>query len=702
MLEKLIKFDQVVHGYRDGHRQLAASLGLNVEAADAMALASDLLTSRSLRDDEDYITAYPLKSEHKYVFARTWPAPEMPRPGCVWTHSLVLDYVTVSKIDDAGFIRSLFRRPSIATLPTYGAPLTHAIDSLADQQAVVLDRHAESAIRRVYGAGRTRDINLCGQGSEWDEKVALAIWSQMPPRLRRTVAFCTQSSSAGLPLDADATINFSSFPGSDMPCPGDEVEPAEDTERGFRLLAKDLTRRYTTPLRRFLRRYSVDVSDPFGAIPVLAEVFLWLGDADKSEDFAAVARLVGRAFPSRRDAQLLKQDLLLGRFFNGSYSAERQALSFLGTLGAIDGQHVLMTIPDEVQLADVFPAIAREPAMLTDLMALRTNVELADLVESSIRHVVKLVPLDVLATLKMSDQQAVELARIRPELLRDETFWLCNASAKKLLLSSCELDEGSVSCFIRVFCETLDQADLEILLHHAPDRVVSSVSMLWNRSAIPLEVSRLIVLQFARSGDLLRKVIACTNVLPRAIWADIGNALASPRGGSIGGVDDWVRILKRANVTGLERHESTLAALLFAEGISSQAIVAKTLLAVSFDVLYVVAWNGALTLQEQSILDPSLPDLGGYRSWDYCRRLACAVLDAITRDKGWEVTLLGMDVSPLAARGIVREIETHRNAQDEFRRLSEKLDDVPDGRRKWGRVIEDAMKYTFRFGPFSF
>ena len=89
--EKPLRFDQVVHGYRDGHRQLVGSLMLEVEAADAMALASDMLASRGLRADEDYITAYPLKGENKYVFARTWPAPEMSRPGCVWTHSLVLD-----------------------------------------------------------------------------------------------------------------------------------------------------------------------------------------------------------------------------------------------------------------------------------------------------------------------------------------------------------------------------------------------------------------------------------------------------------------------------------------------------------------------------------------------------------------------------------------------------------------------------------
>ena len=38
----------------------------------------------------DYYTGYPLENGEKYVIAKTWYAYEMKRPGCVWTHSIVL------------------------------------------------------------------------------------------------------------------------------------------------------------------------------------------------------------------------------------------------------------------------------------------------------------------------------------------------------------------------------------------------------------------------------------------------------------------------------------------------------------------------------------------------------------------------------------------------------------------------------------
>lgn len=39
---------------------------------------------------ESYLTGYPLKTFGLYCFARTWFALELPRPGCVWTHTLII------------------------------------------------------------------------------------------------------------------------------------------------------------------------------------------------------------------------------------------------------------------------------------------------------------------------------------------------------------------------------------------------------------------------------------------------------------------------------------------------------------------------------------------------------------------------------------------------------------------------------------
>ena len=699
--DKPLKFDQVVHGYRDGHRQLAASLTLEVEAADAMALASDLLTSRSLRANEDYITAYPLKGEHKYVFARTWPAPEMSRPGCVWTHSLVFDYLTVSKIDDADVILSLFRRPTIDTLSQYGGPLTFDIGSHVDDLLLVPENYAASVAQRMYGTQwKHCDVILDSRSPMQDAHTAFAVWSQMPPRLRRTIALCTESSASRLPIDAELTIRFSELPAPPPSYSGDEGWRASDTLRGVQLLAKDLTRRFTTPLRRFLRRYSVDVSEPLDAMAVLAQAFLLLGDADQPEDYFYIARFLGRAFSNRRDAQLLKQDLLLGRFFNDSNSTERRPNSFLGTLRAIDRQGVVMTLPEEAQFEDVFKEIARKPSMLAEVMDFRRNPELAELAGSSVRQVVQMVPLSVLSSMQLNEQQALDLAEIRPQLLREPTFWSMHASGRRLLLQSAEVDAESVSCFLEVFRDTLDAADLKLLVEREPDAVASGVSMLLQKNLVPLDVSRMIVQQLGRCDDLLTHMIRKSDSLPRAIWADIGRELASQHDGETIDGAHWAGILNIDHVTRLERNESTLATLLFVRGMASQPVIARTLLGVSFDVLYMVAWSGGLTSQEQRILNERLPGYSTYWSWDFCKRLSRALLDAPPRGDLWVAMLLAMDLSPKTVGGIVHEIEEHDDALNELRSLGESLGAYPDAQRKWEKPIGEAIKRKMRPWPF--
>lgn len=698
--EKPLRFDQVVHGYRDGHRQLAGSLMLEVEAADTMALASDMLASRGLRADENYITAYPLKGENKYVFARTWAAPEMSRPGCVWTHSLVFDYLTVSKIDDADVIRSLFRRPTVGTLSTFGTPLTVDVGPCESERIVLPEDVADDAVRRVYGTRWTHgEIVLYSEGVELDVQMAFAIWSQMPPRLRRTTALCTESSASRLPVETELTLRFATVPALTLSNEVNDRWRKSDTFRGMRLLAKDLTRDYTTPLRKFLRRYSVDVAEPLDAMAVLAQTFLLLRDAQKPEEFFDIAKFLGRAFTNRRDAQLIKQELLLGRFFDGAESADRRANSFLGTLRAIDRQEILMTLPDEAQFADVFRDVAARPSMLAAVAELDGNVDLLGVVGSCMQYGLGVIPLGVIATLEVSDQHAIVFARIRPELLRERSFWSTHAPIRKLLLEMPELDAESASCFMDVFRENLEAEEFQLLLVRVPEAVVTSVAAFWDQDLVPPHISRLAVQKLGSAGDLLSRTLRKARSLPRAIWAYVGHALASQRDVHVDG-DVWAGFLQSNHVSRLERDESTLAALLFVEGIASAPVIARTLLGVSFDLLYVVAWGGRLSLEEQRILG-NLPGASTYWSWDFCKRLTRACLDALMRTGSWRVELLEMNISSKAAEAVVQEIASRDDSLYELRTLRLKLSDVPDARRVWEKPLEEVLSHKAWFRPFS-
>ena len=108
-----MKIEQVLHGYSDGHQLLASSTtALSLSDRRKMALLSDWNEYVSAQeDDSSYMMCYPLPDSPFYVVAKTWYADEKERPGCVWTHSLLIDILGQTSFFDYELLYSLFRRP---------------------------------------------------------------------------------------------------------------------------------------------------------------------------------------------------------------------------------------------------------------------------------------------------------------------------------------------------------------------------------------------------------------------------------------------------------------------------------------------------------------------------------------------------------------------------------------------------------------
>ena len=108
-----IHIEQTLHGYSNGHRLLCASKKFPDSDAKKMTIMSDLSGNEFVRGFEKYFTGYKL-SDEKFVLACTWYAEEMNRPGCVWTHSLILGREVLSEINDKiKELLSIFRRPQL-------------------------------------------------------------------------------------------------------------------------------------------------------------------------------------------------------------------------------------------------------------------------------------------------------------------------------------------------------------------------------------------------------------------------------------------------------------------------------------------------------------------------------------------------------------------------------------------------------------
>lgn len=87
----MISIDQQVHGYRQGHQLLSASITLSKLDQSTIDQLSDV--AGPLRPGEQfapYVTGYPLPSGLYYVLARTWQDVTVARAGCVRTCSLLI------------------------------------------------------------------------------------------------------------------------------------------------------------------------------------------------------------------------------------------------------------------------------------------------------------------------------------------------------------------------------------------------------------------------------------------------------------------------------------------------------------------------------------------------------------------------------------------------------------------------------------
>lgn len=104
--------DQFLHGYNNGHHLIASSASLPLKDADRMSYLSDWSGYvNPYNKDTSYITAYPLTESNSYVIAMSWYADEMSRPGCVWTHSLVVNFEALGQRFNFCDLLRLFKRP---------------------------------------------------------------------------------------------------------------------------------------------------------------------------------------------------------------------------------------------------------------------------------------------------------------------------------------------------------------------------------------------------------------------------------------------------------------------------------------------------------------------------------------------------------------------------------------------------------------
>lgn len=274
-----LKIDQFLHGYDSGHRQLSSSLRLDGRDKQTLLQLSDRSVEAKDLSKRGYLTGYPLKNESVYILARTWPAPEMKRPGCVWTHSLAISFTGLAQIQDVSSLLKLFRRPEDPNdFRNFDEQLKLELKSSCPNLDIET-KLAEKLLHCLYSSP-DGPVVIQSKSTHSLEQTVCAVWGQQWPRLRRNFKFCTlatrdrstQNIKFDLQIKPNADSSFSNEPISS------EIASRYELGRGEWLgtCLRDLSA-FEHPLRNFLRRAASDITggrDRFAELCVLYDLLL--------------------------------------------------------------------------------------------------------------------------------------------------------------------------------------------------------------------------------------------------------------------------------------------------------------------------------------------------------------------------------------------------------------------------------------------
>ena len=316
-MSEQFEIHQALFGYRDGHHLLSTSVELNPRVRQFLANVTDSSGPESPRGFEAAFTGIPVPETKFYALFCTWPAPEMPRPGCVWSHALLLDFGALAKIPDLSILRDLCRRPANppdfssyeVTLSAQESINTGNIRSGGDKL------RAESLLSAFYQHSESCIVILDEQSYPW-ENIVFTLWSQQWPRLRQRFAFSTGSlgdrRTAGMdfdlqiaPLSSERLWKRGGSPTVLLEFP----TKVQSNPWWVRTMLEDLGAGSDSSLRKFLLSYGDEIGATREAFIKLIKIFAGPEPGEEDDPGSRLAQLAS-AFPKPDEALRLKHDQL--------------------------------------------------------------------------------------------------------------------------------------------------------------------------------------------------------------------------------------------------------------------------------------------------------------------------------------------------------------------------------------------------------
>ena len=612
-MEKRPRLQQALHGYSDGHRQLALSTTLKLNDQKRLLALSDISGPGADLSPEGYLTGYPLTESGLFALGRTWPAPEMSRPGCVWTHTLLIDFSDLAALKTLTGVLGMFRRPiGASAAPEYAKPVLF-ISSPQTRLSSLAQNWARQVMRGLYGEPRSR-IVVTRFGDEVDRTV-LALWSQQWPRLRRRFRFCTLATR-------DRSVDRRTF---DL-----QVLPTSDRSARTRFLdvvdaglitsssplwlddaLKDLLHPEDSDLRDLFRRLGADVAvgreafRPFCRLHRALTTSLTQPGA-VSDAIAIVQGEFGEHQP--QTAQAIVAEAAVKRL----EALDERSFAFLW-----ENRRLLHSDTLEAGAARLGrSAWRRDPRLLIPLLGGEgTCRALFD------RTVADLDAAELVAGLPQAPALLNAALFRRPDLVTQPTFWEKLDSVDEALRLA--KDAHMHSAVSALMSARRDDLALRAVQEFGSGVILHVLGAAWDavsdRANVWLHAS-------ARDPAAVAGFLLAESSIPRSMMYALALVLSPEAVPDDYGDDPWLIAIRRGVGQIDVAAASYLAAYLLSRALNRRSRCAAELAQLSFESTHAALASNRLLYKAWRLLEMRLPWSSTWFEWDRCHRLRAGVV----------------------------------------------------------------------------
>lgn len=615
-----MRIHQVLHGYAEGHRQLASSVVVKARDTKTMLFMSDSSGPGVQIPESGYLTGYPLPDSGLYALARTWPAPEMPRPGCVWTHTLLIDYGDLATLSSFEGVFTLFHRPESQTHSRYQKPAPFSEPILLNSLSESEGAWAQTLLAALYGAPTSKIIAARPTALD-EEKVISAIWAQQWPRLRRSFRFCTLTT-------ADRSTDSGDF----------DLQLYVSSSRAFKTQGANLVEAARSP----------------------AQIFPWLQDA--YVDLMSIAggqvrsflKTIGSEVQLGREAfgPLCELHRLIRSFDESNLSLEMAISIVEKKLSSAQSRTVHALIVDKAisvvnNLNDFEFDFLIAHLDLVDATALKASArnlgeqlwrrdfeKFVSFLESDELRVVAnsalaSIPIhDLVDGVQREPKITASALLARPELVIQPAFWrivnvaiqdAMDIAAGSRLYESVALEailhSGRIE-FVELATKTFGSAPLlRCLASMWLDLGADKTSLAWLYVA-------------CRDRDAVAEVLTDGAQYPIEFWVAISKVTDPDHVSSDFGVDPWLGVIK--SLVNASPHHSIdiyLHCYLLSRAFGNRTSNASELAMLSFDPVHKSATYGFIPNEAWGLVDGKLPSVSMFFDWDKGLRIRAGIVN---------------------------------------------------------------------------